>query len=108
MSSNKKVKTVGGTSIFQKFFTHLLEDDPLKQEIRDAMQLLLEDCTRGNKIQHRLWPSEYKILGINNLWRFELTGARRLIYTIIGEPDGLIVSIIEVMSHKEYEGRFDY
>lgn len=108
MSSNKKVKTVGGTSKFEKFFTHLLEDDPLKQEIRDAMKLLLEDCTRGDKIQHKLWPPEYRILGINNLWRFELTGARRLIYTIIGESDGLVVSIIEVMSHKEYDIRFHY
>ncbi len=109
MTPNKVVKDVGGTNEFRTYFKSLSDTDPLKKELQEAFMVLKEDCLSGQKIQHDKWPPVYvKKYKINNLWRYALQSGWRLIYTIIGEPDGLIVSVLEVFSHKDYEERFEY
>lgn len=106
---SKQVKEVRGTIDFSNFFDNLENNDPLKKEIRDAFALLKENCTVGDKIKHDLWPEKYvKEYRITNLWRYRLSSGWRLMYHIVGEPDGLIVYILEALSHSEYEKRFDY
>jgi len=109
MIPNKVVKDVGGTNEFRTYFKSLSDTDPLKKELREAFMVLKEDCLSGQKIQRDKWPPVYvKKYQINNLWRYALQSGWRLIYTIIGEPDGLVVSVLEVFSHKDYEERFEY
>lgn len=109
MTPNKVVKDVGGTNEFSIYFKSLSNTDPLKKELREAFMVLKEDCLSGQKIQRDKWPPVYvKKYQVNNLWRYALQSGWRLIYTIIGEPDGLIVSVLEVFSHKDYEERFEY
>ena len=108
MSYNKVVKDVGGTTEFQTYFQSLSDKDPLKKELREVFLILKEDCLSGQKIQHNKWPPKYVKYKITNLWRYALQSGWRLIYTIIDESDGLIVSVLEVFSHKDYEERFGY
>jgi len=107
---NRPAGDVTGSPEFSKYFNNLSDNDPFKMELRDAFNILKEDCTRGEKIQHNIWPEIYvNRYGINNLWRFELREGARLVYTILGGSGGLIVSILEVFStHQEYDQRFGF
>lgn len=106
----KKVKDVTGSDDFSPLFESLPEDNPFKIEIRNAIKILYENCTKGEKIEHGKWPEYYiKKYKINNLWRYELLDGKRMVYTLLGTPDGIIVSIIEAFpNHKEYDKRFGY
>ena len=109
MTPNKAVKDVGGTDEFRTYFESLSDTNSLKKELREAFMILKEDCLSGQKIQYNRWPAAYvRKYKINNLWRYALQSSWRLIYTIIGDSDGLIVSVLEVFSHKDYEKRFEY
>jgi len=106
---SSKVKDVGGTDDFRSYFESLSEKNPLKKELRNVFLILKDDCLSGQKIQQNKWPSIYvKKYEITNLWRYALQSGWRMVYTIIGEPDGLIVSVLEVFSHKDYDERFEY
>ena len=104
-----KVKDVKGTIAFSSFFESLSDTDPLKKEIRSSFPLLKNDCTIGDKIKHNLWPQIYiQNYQITNLWRYPLNSGWRLLYHVVGEPDGLTVYILEALPHDEYEKRFHY
>mgnify|MGYP001409717972 CR=1 FL=1 len=109
MTSNKVVKDVGGTDEFRTYYQSLSDTDPLKLELKNAFVILKGNCLSGQKIERNKWPAVYvKKYKINNLWRYTLQSGWRLIYTIIGESDGLVVSVLEVFSHKDYDERFGY
>lgn len=104
-----KTKEIRGSKDFGAFFEPLSDIDPLKKEIRDAFQLLKNDCSVGDKIKHNLWPQTYvQRYQITNLWRYRLNSGWRLLYHIVGEPDGFVVYILEALPHDEYEKRFHY
>jgi hypothetical protein len=109
MSFDKPVKDVGGTEKFRKFFDSLNESDSFKKEIREARDLLKENLGKGNKIEHKKWPDEYRQMKLTNLWRFKLHSGGRMVYTILSDSDGFLVSIIEAFrTHNEYTKKFDY
>ena len=106
----KRAQNITGSEDFSKSFGSMSEDDPFKIEIRNAMKILKENCTAGEKIEHDRWPDCYvKKYQINNLWRYELLDGKRFIYTILGSANGFTVSIIEAFAnHTSYDNRFDY
>lgn len=106
---SKQARSVVGTVEFSKFLERLAENEPRRKELFGIFKILKEDCLRGNKIPHRQWPQTYiKKYKIKNLWRLEMRSGWRLIYTILLEKDEIIVCVIEVFSHGEYEKRFSY
>lgn len=63
----------------------------------------------GKKIPHKLWPKYYVAkYGVTNLWKLNLSGCWRLIYTVIGSEAELVSIVLETMDHKKYERRFGY
>ena len=63
----------------------------------------------GIQIPKRLIPKpDYSKYNLKNLWKYNLTGGWRLLYSI--ETNGLIVTtiIIELLNHKDYEKKFKY
>lgn len=101
-------RDVGGTTEFRAFWDSL-DEGTLKKEIRDARAILLEDRTRGNKIERRIWPERYRKMKLTNLWRYDLNSGARLLYTILSDQDGFIVSILRVFpNHKEYDEEFGF
>jgi len=46
--------------------------------------------------------------GTDRLWKIELVGYWRLIYTIIGDEVKIISFILEFMDHKKYDKIFSY
>lgn len=46
--------------------------------------------------------------GTDRLWKIDLVGYWRLIYTIIGDEVKIIAFVLEFMDHKEYDKLFGY
>ena len=67
------------------------------------------DMHRGIQIEKSKIPKEYVIqYGVTNLWKIDLPGFWRMIYTIVGNEFEIISVLLEFMDHKEYDKRFGY
>lgn len=105
----KKNIIVSGSVEFTRFYKSLGKTDPLKSQLDEAMDLLKKDPVIGNRIQTSLWPKKYvKKYGINILYRYRVGSNWRIIYTVLGKPDGLVCVILEVLDHKNYDNLFGY
>jgi Txe/YoeB family toxin of Txe-Axe toxin-antitoxin module len=63
----------------------------------------------GVKIPKKLWPKAYvDKYQIDNLWKYDLPNAWRLIYTIKAENVTILAVVLEWFDHKAYEKRFKY
>jgi len=100
---------VRGTTQFASKFSSLRREDVLWRSIDACLVELKGNALAGVKIPRSLWPKEYvRNLGLTNLYKYNLAGAHRLIYTIYTEADKVKVLAIDFMSHKEYEKLFGY
>lgn len=85
------------------------EDKQLHTFIQRAIDDLKQNPTCGTKIPKDRWPKEYiQKYEITNLWKYDLPNAWRLIYTIEANEVTIMGIILEWMTHKEYERRFNY
>ena len=77
--------------------------------LKAAFDSIAQDAFGGIQIPKRLIPKEYiKKYDIDNLWKYNLPDAWRLLYSV--GKDGVVVLsiIIEWVDHKGYEKRFHY
>ncbi len=101
---DKKIKDA-----FEKLKNGKTEDRELYKFLKRAINDLKEDPTCGIAIPKRLIPKEYiKKHRIDNLWKYNLPNAWRLLYTIKGNEVMIVSVILEWLPHKEYERRFKY
>ena len=59
----------------------------------------------GDNIPKKLIPKEY---GVGNLWRVELSGFWRMLYTIKGDQIEIICFVLDILNHEDYNKRFGY
>lgn len=99
-----------GSPKFMKFYDATPKSSDLYREIDDALNLLKENHTCGQRIERKKWPECYvQAFDVNNLRRLELREGRRLIYTIYTKSDVIHCNVLEVFdNHKEYDKRFGY
>ena len=73
-------------------------------------QKILENAFCGIQFPKDLIPKEYiKKYEINNLWKYNLPGAWRLLYTITTPNKIEIISVVlDWMNHKDYERLFKF
>ena len=77
--------------------------------INRAFDDIVVDPTCGIKIKKDLWPKDYiRKHHITNLWKYDLPGAWRLIYSIFEDEIKIMNVVLEWMTHKEYERKFKY
>ena len=70
---------------------------------------LSKDPFCGIQIPKKLIPKTYKDkYDVDNLWKYDLPKAWRLIYFIKGDAVKIVSIILEWFDHKEYERRFNY
>jgi Txe/YoeB family toxin of Txe-Axe toxin-antitoxin module len=85
------------------------EDKTLYKFIDRAIDDLKLNPLSGTKIPKKLWPPEYKKkYDINNLWKYDLPNAWRLIYIVEADEVKIVNIILEWFNHKEYCKRFKY
>ena len=85
------------------------EDPELYKFIERAIDDLKKDPFCGTSIPKKLIPKVYiKKYGIDNCWKYDLPGAWRLLYSVVGDKVKIVSIILEWMDHKDYERRFGY
>ncbi|MEK6817048.1 MAG: hypothetical protein AABY09_05515 [Nanoarchaeota archaeon] len=45
---------------------------------------------------------------VNNLWKADLSGAWRMIYTLRGSEVDIISLVLDIFGHMDYEKKFNY
>jgi len=94
---------------FQELKDSKTEDKELYAWITRAIDDLSENAFCGIQVQKRLIPKEYITkYGIDNLWKYNLPNAWRLLYSVGKEGIAVISIVVEWMNHKDYEKRFKY
>jgi len=82
-------------------------DEDLYKHLTRAFEDILENAFCGIQIKKKLFPKEYNYL--DNLWKYNLPSAWRLIYTIKAPNKIQIISVIlDWMNHKDYEKLFKF
>ena len=85
------------------------EDPQLYKFLERATDDLKKNPNCGIKIPQNLWPKEYiKKYKIDNLWKYDLPNAWRLVYTIAKDEVKIMAILLEWFDHKNYERRFGY
>ncbi|MBU2099973.1 type II toxin-antitoxin system YoeB family toxin [Candidatus Micrarchaeota archaeon] len=94
---------------FDKLKQGKFEDKNLYEFIDRAIDDLKENPFVGIKISKKLWPKEYaQKYKINNLWKYNLPNAWRLLYTMRGDSIKIIAVILEWLDHTSYSRKFGY
>ena len=60
---------------------------------------------KKHECTERLIKKEYNV---TNLWKYDLPSAWRLLYFIENQQIYVVSIVLEWMTHKEYERRFEY
>lgn len=110
---NKQIHVAFITQKLKEQFHYLkagkFEDQQLYNFINVALDDLKKNPSCGIKIPKKLWPKEYiQKYSITNLWKYDLPGAWRLVYTIESDEVKIVSIILEWFDHKNYEKRFHY
>ena len=85
------------------------ENPQLFKFLERATDDLKENPFCGIKIPRKLWPEFYiRKYSIDNLWKYDMPNAYRLIYTIVKDEIKILAVLLEWFDHKEYEKRFGY
>ena len=94
---------------FEKLKNSKTQDKKLYKWIYNAFKDLEENAFCGTQISKKLIPKVYiEKYGIDNLWKYDLPNAWRLIYSVENGVVCVLSIILEWMSHKDYERKFKY
>ena len=94
---------------FEELAHSKTEDQNLYKLLEQAFQNIEENAFIGIQLPKRQIPKELtKKYGIDNLWKYNLPNAWRLIYSIARDEVTVISIVLEWESHKEYDRKFGY
>lgn len=71
-------------------------------------KILKENPQYGEPIAKKLIPKKFKDRGIKNLYRVELSNYWRALYTIEGNDIEILLFVLSIADHKEYNKLFVY
>ncbi len=81
----------------------------LLNSIKQKIELLRNNPEYGIHIPKDRLPKNYiRDYDVNNLWKVNLSGAWRMIYTIKGSDVEIISLILDIMDHRDYNKKFRY
>ena len=96
-------------SAYEELKSGKTEDKKLYEALSEAFSNIQKNAFCGIQIPKKQIPRVYiKKYCIRNLWKYNLPGAWRLLYSIEGSDVKIISIILEWMDHKNYEKRFGY
>jgi Txe/YoeB family toxin of Txe-Axe toxin-antitoxin module len=94
---------------FDKLRDSKTDDKNLYKWLNRAFDDIAKNAFCGIQIPKRIIPKKYiDKYGIDNLWKYNLPNAWRLLYSVARDEIIIISIILEWLPHKEYEKRFDY
>lgn len=77
----------------------------LFRSIKKSVELLKQNPQYGVQIKRSKIPKKFPV---TNLWKVNLTGYWRMIYTIRGSELEIICFVLEILDHKKYSKLFGY
>ncbi|MFA6330017.1 MAG: hypothetical protein WCX64_05045 [Candidatus Micrarchaeia archaeon] len=77
----------------------------LLRSIRQKSDLIKENPVYGENVPKRLIP---RSLVVNNLFRVELTGYWRMLYTLNSDQVEIVAFVIYIFDHERYDKLFGY
>jgi Txe/YoeB family toxin of Txe-Axe toxin-antitoxin module len=81
----------------------------LFRSINEEITLLREDPSYGIQVPKNLIPEEYILAyDADNLWKVNLSGYWRTIYTVNGKEVKVIAVVIDIFDHRDYNKKFKY
>lgn len=84
-------------------------DEKFLRHLKNAVENIKEDPICGTKISQKLIPKIWvKQYSINNLYKYNLPNAWRLLYSLSGSDVELVAIVLGCFNHKEYEKKFNY
>ena len=87
----------------------LAENDLIKIRINQIIDEMKQDKNLGDFIKKKQWPRKYiRMHDITNLYKLDIGGNRRLIYTIRGSTEDKKYQLLDLLTHKEYDVLFGY
>ena len=109
----REIQVAFATTEIKKAFEELksgkFEDKQLYEFLLRAIDDLKRNPFVGKNVPKNLIPKEYvKKFGVDNLRKYDLPNAWRLMYTLKGDELTIISVILEWLDHKNYERRFKY
>lgn len=85
------------------------EGDDILSWVMDMKTVLTDNRQAGQGIRKELIPKYYlQKYGVDNLYRYQLPGYHRACYTVTCIAGTWYSSILEIMTHPEYDRRFGY
>src|SRR3989344_8806354 len=99
----KKLNELVGEQVKQGKETS--EEMQLLKSIKQKTEFVKANLFYGDNIPKKLIPKGY---GVTNLWRVELTGYWRMLYTIKGDQIEDICFILDILNHDDYNKKFGY
>ena len=111
--SDKEIKVVFVDKNLKEAYETLrsstTEDRRLYGWLDRAFSDIKKDYTCGILIPKRLIPRSYiKKYDIDNLWKYDLPSGWRLLYSVKATEILVLAIVLEWLSHKKYERRFNY
>ncbi len=81
------------------------EEMRLLRSIKQKKELVKDNPFYGDNIPKKQIPKSYNV---QNLWRVELIGYWRMLYTIKGDQVEIICFILDILNHDRYNKKFGY
>ena len=78
----------------------------LLRSINQKRDLIKANPFYGTNVEKKKIPKTH--YDFQNLWRVELTGYWRMLYTIKGDEVQIICFILDILNHKDYDKKFGY
>ena len=81
----------------------------LLRSVQQKIEFLKVNPQYGIHVPKDRIPKDYIVkYDVNNLWKVNLAGAWRMIYTIRGSDVEVISFVLDIFNHKDYEKKFGY
>jgi mRNA-degrading endonuclease RelE of RelBE toxin-antitoxin system len=83
--------------------------DPVRIKFDQVIDDMKHDKNLGDYIKRKPWPAKYnRTHEVSNLYRCEIGGNHRLIYTIRGRQEDKVYQLLDLLTHKQYDRLFGY
>ena len=84
------------------------EAKSILNSIERIKEILKQNPQYGEPISKKLIPESLKKLGIQTLYRVELSNYWRMLYTLEGNEITIYVFVLSIVDHREYNKLFGY
>ena len=109
LSSNIRFKDEKIKKAFEELLKSHSDEKKIHNWLIRAFEDIEDNAFCGIQIPKRLIPKNYsQKYKINNLWKYNLPDAWRLLYSIENQEIMVVSIILEWMDHKNYERTFKY